>query len=380
MDNDQFKYRFAFTAALILAVSIGFGRFSFTAIYPYMIQEHILDLQNSGFIASANYFGYLLGSLCAIKINSQNAQKTCVYATLGSIFCIAMLAISSAFSMILLLRTTAGIFSALAMIAASTWLFQCCKQPQYSPLLYAGVGLGIALSAESIVLGEMLYFNSQSLWLLLTFISLILSLFIIYNLKMMTSFYPSTTNNKHLRQTNSTRPLVLIIIYALSGFGYIITATYLPLLAKNFFSQIHPTHLWAIFGLAAIPSCFIWGYLQQRFQNAALISNLLLQGIGIMMPIILPTQLGYFISAILVGGTFMGTVTLMMYIAQSIAHQHRYNLIALMTVAYSLGQICGPIITNIILLITHSISNSLTLAALALCLASVMSLKVKSSS
>lgn len=376
MDNTQFKYRFAFTAALILAVSMGFGRFSFTVIYPYMIQEDILNLQNSGFIASANYFGYLLGSLFAIKINTQNAQRICIYATLGSIFCLANLSITSYFIIILLLRTVAGVFSALAMISASTWLFQCCKQPQYSPLLYAGVGLGIALSAECIVLAEIINLTSHGLWLLLTLLSLVIGLFIIRNLNMMSSFHlPITKNN--LNHINNINPLFLIIIYALSGFGYIITATYLPLLAQGVFTQIHPAHLWAIFGLAAIPSCFIWGYLQQKFQKTALVSNLFVQGMGIIMPILLPTKLGYFISAILVGGTFMGTVTLIMYIAQSITHQHQYNLIALMTIAYSLGQIFGPVITNTILFLTNSITYSLMLAALALCVASLISIKIK---
>lgn len=50
----------------------------------------------------------------------------------------------------------------------------------------------------------------------------------------------------------------LLAIYGFSGFGYIITATYLPLFLSASLAQIDPVQLWALFGLAAVPSCFIW--------------------------------------------------------------------------------------------------------------------------
>jgi hypothetical protein len=42
-----------------------------------------------------------------------------------------------------------------------------------------------------------------------------------------------------------------------SGFGYIITAIPAAVFIASL-AQIDPVQLWALFGLAAVPSCFIW--------------------------------------------------------------------------------------------------------------------------
>ncbi|WFU13023.1 YbfB/YjiJ family MFS transporter (plasmid) [Rhizobium sp. CB3090] len=38
----------------------------------------------------------------------------------------------------------------------------------------------------------------------------------------------------------------LIVTYSLSGFGYIITATYLPLLVQSALGSISPAHVWTV--------------------------------------------------------------------------------------------------------------------------------------
>lgn len=49
--------------ALILAVGMGFGRFSFTGMYPLMVKEAVISVAGGSFAASANYTGYLIGAL-----------------------------------------------------------------------------------------------------------------------------------------------------------------------------------------------------------------------------------------------------------------------------------------------------------------------------
>ena len=54
------------TGAAALAIAIGIGRFSYTPILPYMLEELSLSKTNGGLIASWNFFGYLFGSLISI--------------------------------------------------------------------------------------------------------------------------------------------------------------------------------------------------------------------------------------------------------------------------------------------------------------------------
>lgn len=373
--SKQGPLKSALSAALIMAIGMGFGRFAFTAVYPHMIAEGILSLHSASIAASANYAGYLFGALFAIKIQSQHSYATSVFATIGTTLCLILLDYVDSASVIIFIRGLAGVLSAFAMVSASLWLLEQQKQPHQAPILYAGVGLGIALSAELLVFGTQLGWQSKNLWLLLGLSSLILGLVAIAGLSRARP-QPAFESNLSHSYAKTPKAISLIMIYALAGFGYIITATYLPLLVKQALPNIEAAHIWAIFGLGAIPSCFFWHYLHDRLgTRVALSSNLGLQAIGVVLPIIIPTAWGYLLSALLVGGTFMGTVTIAMPVAQRITRQSKSNLIAIMTVVYGLGQIIGPIIANTLFSMYHTLDSSLITAATALLIATLISLK-----
>ncbi len=59
-------------------------------------------------------------------------------------------------------------------------------------------------------------------------------------------------------------PWPLVLIYGLAGLGYIVTATYLPVLARTALPDLDSAHVCAMFGLGAAPSCFLWHRLHER--------------------------------------------------------------------------------------------------------------------
>ena len=54
------------TGAAALALAVGIGRFAYTPILPYMLEELNMSKTIGGLIASWNFFGYLCGSLLSI--------------------------------------------------------------------------------------------------------------------------------------------------------------------------------------------------------------------------------------------------------------------------------------------------------------------------
>ncbi|MGE8590193.1 MAG: YbfB/YjiJ family MFS transporter, partial [Alcaligenes sp.] len=169
------NWRPAIEAAMVMAIGMGFGRFAFTAIYPHMVEENLLSLRDGSLAASANYAGYLLGALLAFRLRARTAHRLCLWASAGTAACLAVLGAVESVAIILAVRGLAGVFSALAIVAASLWLLERQQQMHRAPLLYAGVGLGIALSSELLAAGAGAGLDSKALWLLLGAVSAAMS-------------------------------------------------------------------------------------------------------------------------------------------------------------------------------------------------------------
>src|SRR5882672_8613428 len=64
----------AFIGLAALAVAMGIGRFAFTPILPMMREDAGLSVAAGGWLASANYLGYLIGALSAIGLRVRPAS------------------------------------------------------------------------------------------------------------------------------------------------------------------------------------------------------------------------------------------------------------------------------------------------------------------
>jgi len=88
----------------------------------------------------------------------------CRIALLGTVVCTALLILPMRPWEIIAIRMIAGGFSALALVSAAMWLFHQMKHAAGAPLLFAGVGAGILVSAEIIAIGKHYEMHSAPLW------------------------------------------------------------------------------------------------------------------------------------------------------------------------------------------------------------------------
>lgn len=360
-------------AAMISAVSIGFGRFAFTGVYPVMVGDGVLTISQGTFAASANYAGYLLGALLAARAKPVDSHKLCLWTTAANVLCLALLALVREPWLVILIRGLAGVFSALSLVGVSLWLLQHRGNVRGAPLLFSGVGIGIVLSAEMLAVGKMVGLHSPGLWVVLAVGALVIGGIGVWGMDGRPAEAPAQAARRVPPVSAQLAAGKLAVVYGLGGFGYIITATYLPLLIKGSLGSVDPIQIWAAFGLGAVPSCFFWHAIHVRLgSRPALMLNMIVQAIGVVLPALSQTAIGYLASALLVGGTFMGTVTICMAAARNVAHTVRMNFLAIMTAAYGLGQIIGPLVAGSLYARSHSFSPSLFAAGGALAIGALL--------
>ena len=353
---------------------MGFGRFAFTGLYPLMVAGKQISVEGGSYAASANYAGYLAGALLAALLTGVSSRRLCSLSVAATVMLLALLCLALPEWAIITIRGLAGAASAISMVAASHWLIQDQRQHHGAPVLFAGVGVGILISAELIALSHFAGLSSYLVWGVLGGAALLAAILAVA-LQGSVERRPSLSGpQRHQVQEGSTSLSAtrLILIYGLAGFGYIITATYLPLMVRTALGSVDPVHVWAVFGVGAVPSCFVWHWVHMRWGTGrALMLNLVAQAIGVALPAF-HTPVAYVMSAMLVGATFMGTVTIAMPAARRVAAKVRFNMLAAMTAAYGVGQIIGPLIASWLYAETGSFDISLMIAAATLLAAACM--------
>jgi predicted MFS family arabinose efflux permease len=335
--------RVALAGLAALAVAMGIGRFAFTPILPMMQQDLGLSVAAGGWLASANYAGYLAGALWAgaMRVDAARAIRAGLVA-IGAVT-LAM-GLTTSFAAWAVLRLAAGLASAWVLIHTSSWCLERIAplgRPLLSGVLFAGVGKGIVVAGLVCVLLMALHAGSATAWLVLGGLSaavtaLVWPVFRPSNEKTHAASEPDRWNRAQAR---------LVLAYGGYGFGYIIPATFLPVMARHVVPD--PAVFgwaWPVFGAAAVASTLAVSLLSGRYgSRAAWIGSQLAMAVGVAAPVFWPGIGGIVLSALCVGGTFVVITMVGMQEARAVAGRHAPRLIAAMTAAFAAGQIVGPL-------------------------------------
>jgi MFS family permease len=337
-----------------LAVAMGIGRFAFTPILPLMQDDAGLSIAGGGWLAAANYAGYLAGALSAIRL-----PLSPVVAIRGGllVICVSTFAtgLHHGFAYWIALRALAGVASAWVLVFVSAWAL--AKRAQ-GGTLYAGVGAGIAAAGAGCLALIAVHASSSDAWMALGAVSLVVTV----GLWRFFDPIPGAASGLADAKPHS-RSWRLILCYGAFGFGYAIPATFLPAMARELVAD--PSLFgwaWPIFGVTAAASTFLAGAFSD--QRKVWIVAALLMALGVVAPLMVPGLSGTLVAAILVGGTFMVITMAGMQEARRVAAEHARPLMAAMTSAFAIGQIAGPLWVSY----KSSIAQSLVAAAVVLVL------------
>ncbi|NDO81165.1 MFS transporter [Citrobacter sp. NCU1] len=349
-DSDRYSIRTSLFGMLVLALGMGIGRFLYTPMLALLLTEGHFSFSQLSWIASANYAGYLAGSLLfsfGLFHLPSRLRPMLLSSAIATGALIVALSVFTQPALVMLIRFLAGVASAGMMIFGTMTVLHHTRHPFVIASLFSGVGAGIILGNEYVIAGIQMSLDSHVLWLGAGALSGLLLLLLVGLMPHRAHALPpaplATARNPVMRWWQ------LALLYGLAGFGYIIVATYLPLMARNAGSPQIALHLWSLVGLAIIPGCFGWLWAAKRWGVLqCLTANLIIQGVCVMLTLASDAPLLLIMSSIGFGATFMGTTSLVMPLARQLSVPGNINLLGVVTLTYGIGQIVGPMLTSML--------------------------------
>ncbi len=370
--QDRQALRIALAGLISLAVAMGLGRFAFTPILPMMLHDGLVDLPQASWLASSNYLGYLMGALaCALQpwVASRLGLRADVgLATLVKIGLAGTTALTLGMAMPTpgawaWLRWGAGLSSALVFIYASGWcLSQLSRlgRPHWGGLIYVGPGGGILISGLAATpmiaqgwpapwawwcMSALAMLGTALAWPVLTGPQA--------RLERLTAAAAAPQDGQRggLLESGLT-----VFGYGLAGFGYIISATFLPVIARQFLpGSIWLDLFWPMFGLGVCTGALLSTRLSpQRDRRSLLCAGFLVQAVGLTISLLSPSVTGFVLGSFLLGLPFTALSFFAMQEARRLRGGTAASFMGLLTATYGLGQVLGPLLVAWLLGLTDA--------------------------
>ncbi|MFC0128926.1 YbfB/YjiJ family MFS transporter [Ralstonia solanacearum] len=377
-------WRVAIAGMIALSVAMGIGRFAFTPILPMMLHDGNVTLAQGSWLATGNYLGYFVGALACMAVRGDAARLTRA-GLVATVLLTAGMGVLQGQPAWLVLRFVAGMASALVFVFTAGWCLHRLTELGHAKLggiIFCGPGLGITLpgliASGMVALG----WHAQSAWIAFGALCAALSAVV----------WPTIRPE---RQPHAPAPvpgaagaaprldvptIALTLAYGLAGFGYIITATFLPVIARRVLpaGSIWPDLFWPIFGVGVALGAFLSTRISLARDNRALLAAAYaMQAVAVAASIAWPTVGGLALSSLLLGLPFTAITLFAMREARRLWPHAVPRLMGLMTAAYGIGQIAGPPLANRLFAATGGFNASLAVAVATLVLGMAMFLAVR---
>jgi predicted MFS family arabinose efflux permease len=341
--------------AVLLLVTHGLGRFIYTPLLPYLVDDGLMSAGQGAAVATWNYLGYLLGALLAIRWHTVSHIRRLLPAALGvHLLTTAAMTQIDHLSAISAARLINGVANGVVFVQVPALILEWLvlrNRATLSGHLYIGVGLGLLLSS-GLVSFSAAWLEGAARWWPAAIISVPLAWWSMacvlrLDVPVRTAANEQLPVGKYPLFDRASVPLFLS--YAGAGLGYILPMTFLPLLANQ---QLPPGHwllngAWFVVAMATLLSPSLWNLIGAGIGDIrALRLNFLIQLVGVLAAVVLPGPLGLALCAALVGITFVGTVMLTQRIGRALHPHQGPRLSAAMVSVYGLTQMAGPWLTK----------------------------------
>jgi predicted MFS family arabinose efflux permease len=334
-----------------VALAIGVARFALTPVAPLMLASGALPgIRALTHMAMANYLGNLAGTALCVTVIPRTAQLRALKVGAVTIVLVtaAMAGPTTELSW-LLLRAVAGLAGAVVFVCGSSIVISGLdprKAAAGTSRLYLGIGSGIALAALVVMPAA----GWRSAWLYLAALAAILAFpacrWIRQSPSGIRTRGPGGPEQRPLgqRRPSAHAMTALCAAFFLEGMGYIVTGTFLPDLPGRALSG---GQIWLVAGLAAVPSCALWGrFVSRRGLARVLPVAFAVQAAGIALPAMVASPGAGLLSAVLFGSTFAAIVAMVFAWAGTLPGGPSPRSVGILACCYGAGQVLGPLLAS----------------------------------
>lgn len=365
-------WRVAIAGMVALSVAMGIGRFAFTPILPMMLHDGSVTLAQGSWLATGNYFGYFVGALACMALRGDAARFIRI-GLVATVLVTAGMGVLQGQPAWLVLRFAAGMISALVFVFTAGWCLHRLTELGHAALggiIFCGPGLGIAIpglmASGMVALG----WHATSAWIAFGVLSALLSAAVWSTIRPEVRSHAAAASTAPRTTPGLDAPTIAVTLaYGVAGFGYIITATFLPVIARKVLpaGSVWPDLFWPMFGAGVALGAFLSTRISLARDNRVLLATAYaMQAVAVTVSIVWPTVAGLALSSMLLGLPFTAITLFAMREARRLWPHAAPRLMGLMTAAYGIGQIVGPPLANRLFAATGGFSASLAVAAVSL--------------
>ena len=376
----------ALAGMVSLGVAMGIGRFAFTPLLPMMLNDGVIDLPAASWLASANYVGYLVGALLCMLQPWLWARfprlPSLAFTQLvrGGLLATGALTLAMAWTDMPawpLLRFLAGVTSGVVFVFTSGW---CLSQltrlglPSMGGFIYMGPGAGIVLSGLLASGMVAWHWTAATGWLIFGLLAFALTALVWRRLigsdERLLPLAPRLKKDVGKAADAATighgpfEIFLLTVAYGIAGFGYIITATFLPVIARAALPGSHWLDLfWPLFGAGVMTGAWLATRIRPGGDfRRLLLGGYLIQALGIGVSLWSPSLVGFAVGSLLLGLPFTAITFFAMQEVRRLRPATAASFMGLMTATYGIGQILGPPLVAVLMRAARPPSETFTLS------------------
>ncbi|WP_165968779.1 YbfB/YjiJ family MFS transporter [Arthrobacter crusticola] len=354
-------------------VALGFTRFAYALLLPAMREDLDWSYTTAGGITTANAVGYILGAgSAAWWARTFGARQVFVGGMLISAVSLLASGVSGDFTYLTVVRFIGGLSTAVVFVVGSALASRIhATSAKHSAKLVsiymAGVGIGVILSGF-VIPAVLSHFGNRGWsagWLVMGILAVIATVVAGIAAGRIEKAGPASANRPSMKFLLPT-----FAWYLLYGAGYVSYMTFvIALLNAQGLTRWSTALFFIVLGTAsAAATLFLWGKIIGRLSSAqgpAVVSLVVL--IGVLPVLLWGGIVPALVSAVIFGAGFMAGPTAATVIAKrSLPASAWTGGIAALTVAFSVGQGIGPVVSGIMSDTSFGISGGLWLSVVLL--------------